>query len=392
MPEYHGGSAPDLGVQALSSSVQLYSSLAEFNAAHSDPVKELFCGNIFIVKGAFKSLGLLDRYTGLFLSAIEKVAGGERRAAVEKDGLESIHRYVANKDLINVTTVARDLVDEFMHDDLTGLVQALFATRRFLYCKDPIVRIHVPFDLVAREPEYVPVFRMFGGGGKLGAHAPHTDSSVKCPSNSINLWISIGATNKGNGISIWPQHHGSQVVVDRNANSYRNYMLGRPVNFDLEPGDMVLFHGDHVHGSELNSTDRTRASISYRITLDNPVFTVPSGQVYLDSVTGSPFKDIKIRCDGKPELAMVGISEFDGADSEFGTKGPIVPEGRGRARVRLEGGETVSIQRHCTHEGADLCGGWVENDRIYCPRHNLPFDLRTGKSSCGSLKSLKIYS
>ena len=48
--------------------------------------------------------------------------------------------------------------------------------------------------------------------------------------------------------------------------------LDKPITFDLAPGDMVLFHSHHLHGSELNRTEATRYVVSYRIALGRPRF------------------------------------------------------------------------------------------------------------------------
>ena len=34
----------------------------------------------------------------------------------------------------------------------------------------------------------------------------------------------------------------------------------------------------------------------------------------------------------------------------------------------------------CTHALESLSGGWVEGDRIECPRHGAAFSLRTGEA------------
>ncbi len=371
--------------------VLTYPSLEEFEAVTPDPAAALFAGEIFVVRKAFAMLGLLDRYKAFYLAAIEKVSGVRARACIEREGLEALHRHVGNEQLVAVTVAVQESIDGTLHEDLLSLVQRLFSTGRFFYCKSPIVRIHVPYHRVARQPQYARAFRSYGGGGKLGAHAPHTDSSVKCPANSINIWISIGATSRGNGISIWPRYHGTQVKSSRERNDYVNYRLGRPVNFDLDAGDILLFHGDHIHGSELNSTDMTRVSVSYRITLDEPVFTCPSGQQYINSETLRAADNTGIQDDLRPEPPKVGGVPDPAAGREHQPGSEIVPAGPDRALVKLPGGKSVYVQRYCTHEGADLCGGYVEDGRIYCPRHNLPFDLRTGRSPCSVLKGLKLH-
>jgi 3-phenylpropionate/trans-cinnamate dioxygenase ferredoxin component len=41
-------------------------------------------------------------------------------------------------------------------------------------------------------------------------------------------------------------------------------------------------------------------------------------------------------------------------------------------------GEVLAVHDTCTHALESLSGGWVEGDRIECPRHGAAFSLRTG--------------
>ena len=41
-------------------------------------------------------------------------------------------------------------------------------------------------------------------------------------------------------------------------------------------------------------------------------------------------------------------------------------------------GEVLAVHDVCTHALESLSGGWVEGDRIECPRHGASFSLRTG--------------
>ncbi len=40
------------------------------------------------------------------------------------------------------------------------------------------------------------------------------------------------------------------------------------------------------------------------------------------------------------------------------------------------------------HIRGDLVSGWVEDGRIVCPLHSLPFDPHTGENPCSSLPAL----
>jgi nitrite reductase/ring-hydroxylating ferredoxin subunit len=55
-------------------------------------------------------------------------------------------------------------------------------------------------------------------------------------------------------------------------------------------------------------------------------------------------------------------------------------------------GQLKAFSRFCTHEGADLSQGYVEQGKVRCAWHNLPFDPETGSPPCKSIKNLKVYS
>jgi nitrite reductase/ring-hydroxylating ferredoxin subunit len=42
-------------------------------------------------------------------------------------------------------------------------------------------------------------------------------------------------------------------------------------------------------------------------------------------------------------------------------------------------GTVLAVHDVCTHAMASLSAGWVEDDRIECPRHGAQFSLRTGE-------------
>jgi 3-phenylpropionate/trans-cinnamate dioxygenase ferredoxin component len=41
-------------------------------------------------------------------------------------------------------------------------------------------------------------------------------------------------------------------------------------------------------------------------------------------------------------------------------------------------GEVLAVHDVCTHALESLSGGWVDGDRIECPRHGAAFSLRSG--------------
>jgi nitrite reductase (NADH) small subunit/3-phenylpropionate/trans-cinnamate dioxygenase ferredoxin subunit len=47
--------------------------------------------------------------------------------------------------------------------------------------------------------------------------------------------------------------------------------------------------------------------------------------------------------------------------------------------VFLHGGNVYVLDNRCPHAGANLSGGWIEDDCVVCPRHCWPFRLDSGQ-------------
>ena len=69
------------------------------------------------------------------------------------------------------------------------------------------------------------------------------------------------------------------------------------------------------------------------------------------------------------------VSEIDEIDP--GGRKPIIVDDVPVLLLRV-GDEFYAIEDVCTHDGAQLTGGCIENDVIVCPRHGARFSLETG--------------
>jgi len=57
-----------------------------------------------------------------------------------------------------------------------------------------------------------------------------------------------------------------------------------------------------------------------------------------------------------------------------------IPAGRRMIAVVRTGDEYFAVEDVCTHDGAELTGGEIEDAQIICPRHGARFCLRTGQA------------
>lgn len=160
----------------------------------------------------------------------------------------------------SLRTITSRLTKQIAEDEL-GVKE------RFWIDYQPVVRFYTPHDFWAVNKEHLNV------GGHLRIQGPHQDTWFGHSKEGLNLWMAIGRVRKGNGLSLFPE--AMEHVPLKHDGKYRmlkNQRLGRPVNFDMEPGDLLFFHGELVHSSELNVTDETRFVITTRFSLTPPEF------------------------------------------------------------------------------------------------------------------------
>lgn len=380
-------------------------------------------GEFFMLRHCLQELGLFDTLVNATYRGLDTQIGKEKADKVMALGIDQIHQLVAPDEIPDVT----DAVYEFMEPESLGILkkfvqEMLGQTSPFYLERKPNVRFHIPHDVAAPHLKAYNEFTKRRGDGKITPHRAHRDSWVDCPSNLINVWVAVGKVRKGNGLTIYPetyrsplQHDGPYIASDENP--------GPASTFDMEPGDVLLFHGDQVHGSEINMTDSTRHVISFRITMEKPNYTNGHHHHYVWSPLSGGLLDIfaevpqnmswsffrykmvqinrkikgllsiedktnarkaKLGCKGgKSQKAFIPLTDLK--------EGAIVPWSKSICVTRLENGDVMAFSRYCPHEGADLAYGVLKEGQVKCPFHNLSIDPATGNSPCQSLKSLKVY-
>ncbi|WP_345951826.1 Rieske (2Fe-2S) protein [Mucilaginibacter sp. PAMB04274] len=65
------------------------------------------------------------------------------------------------------------------------------------------------------------------------------------------------------------------------------------------------------------------------------------------------------------------------------------------------GGKTICLIVHeknvyalsawCPHAGADLSGGWCQDEKLVCPYHRYSYDLQTGRGAPGQNDYVTVY-
>jgi nitrite reductase/ring-hydroxylating ferredoxin subunit len=375
-------------------------------------------GEVFLVRQAMQKLGVFDAMKRASIEGIQKAAGDEIARKVEEIGFERIHEVVSASDIPRVTDAAYQEVNAIASKLLQQMVPRLFGhSDTFYFEKNPNVRFHIPYDDAAPHRAAYAEFGKKRGEGKITAHGPHRDSWLECPTNCVNVWVAVGAVLEGNGLLFYPDVYGQPISRD-GCHIRKDANPGVAVATAMGPGDALIFHGDQVHGSELNYTDRTRHVVSFRLCLSRPEFRdlnihdymhsdlakSPVGSGALSWVAEIPAKMgpayVRTRAwqIGK-KLGLAGPrpnvdpppmnEELPPVREEDLKKGEVRALDRTTCVARTEQGALVAFARRCTHEGADLSFGRIEGNAIHCPWHNVPFDLETGKSPCQSLTAIR---
>ncbi len=155
----------------------------------------------------------------------------------------------------NVTEAARVRHRRLAKELARRCARVLGHDRHFFLEAQPNVRFTVPYPSAVENP----ALDEFAWNGKVTAHGPHHDSWYCCPTNCINLWIAVSDVVVGNGLTIYPRLHGKRLPCDARGHVLRGQYFQGALNFELRARDALVFHGDHLHTSELNWTDMTRA-------------------------------------------------------------------------------------------------------------------------------------
>lgn len=414
----------------------LQARIVDLDYQETIPLKEIeqkvFSGSPVVISQCLQGIGFYEKIKQASLEGISQAVGKEKAAQINERGFAAFHEIVTLDELPEVSDRTYQTIHAITPELSRAIVGRVFQQKRPFYCEEyPNVRFHVPYDVVVQQKSK---FGQFYWNGKVTAHGPHHDSWYQCPVNCVNIWIAIGPVKIGNGLNIYPEAYGKRLPCNEDGKILRDQYCGSKISFDLNPGDALIFHGEHLHSSEINSTEATRYVISLRMTLDTPkyldrspyrnnyiythpqnnfgaklsetvagvsrriakkidsILVKPEDQNYVISdLTGTVFNDtsgaIPQQIEGINDTATKDKLTFAAEDLPVGAVKPISEK---MCVTRLDSDRVVAFSRHCSHEGADLAGGEIKDGKIFCPWHNLAFDLENGASPCQALPKLKV--
>lgn len=397
-------------------------------------------GEVVVLPGALRRLGIHAEIVEVALAAIRDVCGPVAAERVAHAGLEKLHEILDGEQMeAAVHAVHARLVPRYaMH--LKAIGHGVLGLRRPFYIhRGLMVRFFAPYAVEAQHAER---FAQRKNIGALSGHPPHQDHWYYTPLNALNVWMAIGRVEPENGLSIFTDAWGAALASDGGQVHPAQY-LGEPLSLACEAGDVVLFHSRHVHASAINLTSSTRCVVTSRLCTERPVavLTRDLGTACLYSpLVGTRFERFAIAA---TKVSTVYVLErLKGYLSEAATAlerrlaiAPVRFAARATRRVCryrrgdvhlhvpaalrrsvapparpgdvAEGqiaaldadtciarvaGRLHAFERRCPHQGADLALGYVREGRVYCPWHNYWFDPASGRGPCAAIRALRTYS
>lgn len=375
-------------------------------------------GELVIWRRGMQDLGVMNQAVDLVIDSVRQVSGAQAADEVSQHGVESIHRHIALDDVEAVYKAARVVLAEKMPAITAETFRRLGVDSEFYVHDASLIRLMMPYDVMkSKQQEFKKHL------GKLTLHGPHHDHYQNVPVNAINTWTAIGRVDADNGMLIYPEIWGKNLPMENDEIRSDQY-LGKPVAIEMEPGDILIFHSNHMHASRINATQETRVVLTNRICLDKPDYPDSARpQKYFLSSAFPANPDMtgifsqKGFVGNKGKTLNTGLSralhkvatkvgfDFRKMPEETCNTINLTPVPRDELeRVLSEGdlvvvddktcaakvdGEVIAFRRQCPHQGADLALGFIEDGKVFCPYHGLRICLKSGESSCSSINKLK---
>ena len=405
-----------------------------------------------------------------FLDGIEQLQGEDCRISVEEDGLAKLHaHFPVEKVRLLEAYLLKQLRDELYYWTYAVAQENLGLKTEFFVDNLIVLRIHYPYEIAkaaGRIEEPVPAIgeklriawgdmqnrhmiahrindfkrnklgRWFGVLDKTNSyspeeyhgniprparsHGPHIDTWYGHSFDGINLWLAIDGVNEDNTVILYPEMFGNPVEFDPVSMYIKaGNQLTKPVKFAMQPGQLLLFNPEMLHGTQVNISNDTRVALTTRLNPDTPRFNTSASfhfqhwrsstdlaKKQYNKITVFPAsqysgtrstpekthtiiqKHIRVRSSARLE-AGIPIEICTSAELPDGEKMAVDLRNAHLLIVRTKDG-LRALNRRCPHRGVDLLDGFHDDERIYCPGHGIEFNLQDGNSPC-SVFQLTTY-
>jgi nitrite reductase/ring-hydroxylating ferredoxin subunit len=270
------------------------------------------------------------------------------------------------------------------------------------------------------DPVYDPKSYHRGHPPAAWAHGPHVDSWAGHSRDGRNIWWAISDVPAGSSLVLYPELADEVLPFDpRTLYIKAGYPLPKPTYLPMQAGEMLVFDPEVLHGTHLNTTNRTRVAVSMRLNESKPKFDptcfyarefwrrasdIEAGK---DEVLHLRREDnlaapVHLEPTVPPASLPVIVGRFDQDtgivhafldDAAVAADRFIVDSGSHRSMVVQTGEGLMAYSAACPHYGIDLADGGSDKSAAYCPACAIGFDLKTGRSACGTfvLRSCKVW-
>ena len=387
----------------------------EHSCLLSDVLARVAKGEIIVIRNSAFMGSQLDQFNQIALNQIKTLISHQVADQIHSQGWSKLHQMLEVGQLHQVNLQITEATQSFL------LAWGKQFVSDFLDYSDPfylytnaIFRTFIPYEIFAQHKR-----KLYQHLRSLRFTSPHRDSWVEYALTAINLWISVDRVSLGNSLLFYPQQWEKKILPPASLRCVdRDYPVGKPLRLALQPGDALLFSGEHLHSSELNTTDETRCALTMRFSL-----TLPQGTYFnqwrswydsrwvshrwkLLAMWRSFFSyahlGYRLKNQQKrwhsfknrflPAKTSAGVSKLP--QPPLNTNLTLQPatiqvKDAHTCIVRTENG-VVEFPRYCPHEGADLAQGYIEDGKLYCPWHSLAFELKTGAYNCSAFRPLPL--
>jgi hypothetical protein len=240
-------------------------------------------GAAVVVSRAVDRIGVRDEIESLYLSAIEAMASPAAAAAVQDRGLEHIHEVCDPPRIAMIIDHLHRSGASFAVPFARAIVEltAPAVGNRYFVCARFSARIMIPAALLDAHPDLQSAGHL---AGHLRPASPHRDVDLTHPREALTMWAAVGPVRAENSLALFDDHG------------------NEPLTPDLDPGDLLLFRSDHLHGSVTNTGLETRVAVTGRVVLGRRLRYGPGvyWRPYLDArlvdTPLAPLASVQSRC------------------------------------------------------------------------------------------------
>lgn len=371
------------------------------------------------------------------LDGVEWIRGPECRRALERDGLQQMHRHFPREGLPLLNAYLNYACSKQALQAIKTVCRAELGLGEEFYLESVVVyRVHFPYGEAgprgrARRravdrlrsawyrvalafpslfPGYPhPTFRKPYEDG----HPPHRDYWFGYALDALNLWWAMEDVSDDSGMVLFPETTGRKQEWRRQGSPYLapGQRLTAPRSTPLRAGEILAFTTNDLHGTWLNESPNTRIVVSVRVSPEKPKFYQPTaGPIFrglfhpASRLDREDFRTLwNSRHDGyelwaepqeapwsAPACRRVAI-DLDWPGRRFrlfpkqmlGTDDRVTVKFRDREIVVFRTAKgPVALSARCPHEGYRLEDGYNDGVSVRCPGHAVKFRFQDGTSAC----------